>query len=501
MVAGPDLPISALPLLTQAEEQQLARWNDTKVAFPETGSVHALFVAQAKLTPDAVAVVWHGQRLNYAELNARANQLAHRLKRLGVGPESRVAICMERGLGVPVAMLGILKAGGAFLPLDPNHPWDRNRGILHQAGVLALITHGEVAARPAEMPLHVIRLEADWGEIAQESTTDPPSRATADQLAYVIYTSGSSGLPKGVMIPHGAFANRMLWGRQAPPLSSSDAMLQATSFSFDVSIWEVFTPLLCGARLVIARAGILDIPYLIQLIADQQVTILGFSPGLLQAFLEEDGVERCACLKHVFCGGEAMPRSLPQQFFSRLPGAALYNFYGLSEVTIDAVYFTCVPDDDQVFVPIGKPLGNVQAHVLDRRLQALPVGIGGDLYIGGQGIARGYLGQPELTSEQFLPDPFAQRPGARMYRTGDRVRRLADGNLQFLGRDDDQVKIRGFRIELSEVEAILRQHPAIQEAIVLAPERGELPEDKILQYLDEIESLPDVEVENLLREE
>jgi amino acid adenylation domain-containing protein len=314
--------------------------------------------------------------------------------------------------------------------------------------------------------------------ITHESTENPTSEVNGENLAYVIYTSGSTGTPKGVMNHHRGILNRLLWMQDEYQLSASDRVLQKTPFSFDVSVWEFFWPLLTGARLIVAHpGGHMDSAYLVQLIVDHGITTLHFVPSMLQIFLMERDVERCSSLKRVICSGEALPYDLQQRFFQRL-NAELYNLYGPTEAAVDVSYWHCRQESNLRIVPIGRPVTNTQLYILDVNMRPVPIGVPGELYIGGIQVARGYLNREELTAQKFIPDPFSENPKARLYKTGDLVRFLSDGNIEFLGRIDFQVKIRGFRIELGEIEAVLGQHSSVREVVVLA--REDIPGEKRL---------------------
>ena len=475
IVANSDCRLLDLPLLTTAARQQLLyQWNDTQADYPQE-CIHHLFEAQVELTPDAVAVVFAEQQLTYRELNARANQLAHYLKSLGIEPEALVGICVERSLEMVVGLLGILKAGGAYVPLDPDYPSERLAFMLSDAQVPVLLTQARLVDKLRSHPAQIICLDRDWEAIATQPRSNPVSNVTPDNLAYVIYTSGSTGRPKGAMNTHKGLSNRLFWMQSAYQLTPADRVLQKTPFSFDVSVWEFFWTLLNGACLVIAQpGGHQDSAYLVKLIASQQIAIAHFVPSMLRVFLEAEGLEACNCLRHVICSGEALPIELQKRFFTRL-NAKLHNLYGPTEAAIDVTAWTCQPQSDLSFVPIGRPIANTQIYILDSEGQPVPVGVPGELHIGGVGLARGYLNRPELTSEKFIPNPFEKSKVEsqkskenRLYKTGDLARYRADGNIEFLGRIDHQVKIRGFRIELGEIEAVLSQHPIIKETVVVA---------------------------------
>jgi amino acid adenylation domain-containing protein/FkbM family methyltransferase len=473
IITAPEQRLSELSVLTSTENQQLIfDWNQTQVEYAERFQcLHQLFEKQAERQPDAVAVVCDDQELTYRELNERAGQLSLYLQLLGVGPEVLVGICVERSLEMVVGLLAILKAGGAYVPLDPSYPAERLRFMLADAGAPVLLTQQRLLSSVPPHHATVVCLDTDWETIAQScaATAAPAS----ENLAYMIYTSGSTGLPKGAMTTHAAIVNRLLWMQQAYGLSESDRVLQKTPLSFDVSGWELFWPLITGARMVLARPdGHKDSSYLIGLIAEQQITTLHFVPSMLQAFLEDRGVERCTTLRRVICSGEALSVNLQERFFERLGGAELHNLYGPTEAAIDVTSWRCEPHDRRPSVPIGRPIANTQLYILDERLELIPMGATGELYLGGTGLARGYHGRPELTAEKFIPDAMSGKSGGRLYRTGDVVRYGEAGEVEYLGRVDQQVKVRGHRIELGEIEAVLVRHPGIQEAVVTIHEHA-----------------------------
>ena len=477
ILADPNRPVSDLPLLTEATRRQiLVDWNDTAADFPKDACIHELFESQVRRTPDAVAAVFEDEQLTYRELNTRANQLAHHLRTLGVGPETRVGIHMERSLEMVVGILGVLKAGGAYVPLDTAYPKERLVFMIQDTQAPVLLTQARLREAMAESVAHVVCLDADWDTVATHSGANPASGVTARNLAYVIYTSGSTGQPKGVMVEHRALANHMHWVQSAFPLSESDRELQHTPLTFDVSVWEFFAPLLSGARLILARPdGQRDSAYLVEVIAQQRVTSIQVVPSLLRMLVEEPRLSACTTLRRVFCGGEALSVELAQRLFARLD-VELYNLYGPTETCIDATCWRC--DRGQNTILIGRPLANTQTYILDPQRQPVPIGMPGELYIGGDGLARGYLNRPDLTAEKFVPNPFGGETCTRLYRTGDLARYRPDGNIEFLGRLDHQVKLRGFRVELGEIEAVLGQHPAVQETVVVA--REDSPGDKRL---------------------
>ncbi|CAJ5314166.1 syringomycin synthetase [Burkholderia pseudomallei] len=480
MTAGAaDQTIVGLPLLDEAERKQVVyAWNATERDYPIEQCIHQLFEAQVDRKPEAIALTFDGQRLGYAELNARANRLAHYLQERGVGPDRLVALCAERGIEMVVGLLAILKAGGAYVPLDPSHPPERLRRMLDDTNPVAVLVddigadalasfESHVAARSPRV--HLSRDIAQWRACSPANPSTPRERA-ARRLAYVIYTSGSSGEPKGVMNEHRGVVNRLWWMQQTYALDERDAVLQKTPFSFDVSVWEFFWPLMSGARLVIAKPeGHKDPAYLSELIDRERVTTLHFVPSMLQAFLEDEGAARgCGSVKRVMCSGEALPPSLVKRFYRCLPDARLHNLYGPTEAAVDVTAWACDAEEGGASVPIGRPIANTRIYVLDEYGQPVPRGVAGELYIGGVQVARGYLNRPELTRERFVDDPFVA--GGRLYKTGDLARWRTDGSLEYLGRNDFQVKIRGFRIELGEIEAQLAKVAGVREAVVLARE-------------------------------
>lgn len=479
IIANPEQRLSDLPMLTDAEKQQLlVDWNDTTKDYTHDKCIHELFESQVERSPDAAAVIFQNHELTYRELNRRANQLAHYLRKLGVGPEVIVGICMERSIEMVLGLLAILKAGGAYMPIDPDYPKDRTTFMLEDSAAAVLLSQQRLIEHLPHHIVRVIPLDTEWETIAREGKENPVSGVTTENLAYVIFTSGSTGTPKGAMNTHRGIRNRLLWMQDTYELTEADRVLQKTPFSFDVSVWEFFWPLLTGACLVVARpGGHQDSGYLVELIAEQNITTLHFVPSMLQVFLEQESLDILSCLRRVMCSGEALSFELQERFFSRLD-AELHNLYGPTEASIDVSFWSCKRAVKQQTVPIGRPIANTEIYLLDSHLQPVPVGIPGELYIGGDGVARGYLNRPDLTAEKFVPNPLSNNPGARLYQTGDLARHLPDGNIEFLRRIDHQVKIRGFRIELGEIEAALGEHPAVREAVVLA--REDTPGDKRL---------------------
>jgi amino acid adenylation domain-containing protein len=484
MAEAPEKSLEEFPVLTEAERRQImVEWNDTGVEYPQDRLIHQIFEAQAEKTPDKIAVVYEGKNLTYRELNQRANQLAHYLQSIGVGPESLVGIAVERSPEMIVGLYGILKAGGAYVPIDPTYPAERIAYMIEDADAPVLLTQQTLLEKLPHHKARVVRLDADWeGLIAGQDTKNPACKVTLDNLAYVIYTSGSTGKPKGSMNTHAGILNRLLWMQDTYRLTASDAVLQKTPFSFDVSVWEFFWPLMFGARLVVARPeGHRDSDYLVRTITEQQITTMHFVPSMLQVFLMATDVEKCVSLRQVICSGEALPMELQKRFFARLK-AKLHNLYGPTEAAVDVTFWECQPETDLTTVPIGRPVANTRIYILDGNMQPVPVGVPGELFIGGVQVGRGYWNRAELTAEKFVPDPFGGDPKTRLYRTGDSCYYLPDGNIEYLGRLDFQVKIRGNRVELGEIEALLSQHPAVREVVVLV--REDIPNDKrIVAYI------------------
>jgi amino acid adenylation domain-containing protein/non-ribosomal peptide synthase protein (TIGR01720 family) len=478
IVANPDQHLSELPLLTNAEQIRILRdWNDTSVAFTQDVCLHHLFDAQVERSPAAMAVVSGSEQITYRELNRRANQLAHYLRSFDVGPDTLVGICATQSIEMVVGLLGVLKAGGAYVPLDPAYPPERLRFMIEDAKVSVLLTQTAIAEYLPKNAAKVINLDHKVAEFASDLTLR--SEAVGPQnIAYMLYTSGSTGRPRGVMVSHGAICNHMLWMQQAFPLTASDRVIQRTAFSFDASVWEFYAPLLAGAQLIMPEPRPhVDIPNLIKTIVVHQITVLQLVPSLLQMLLDEPAFYTCSSLRRVFCGGEALSIDLQKRFFNR-SDAELCNLYGPTEACIDAIFMRCERDGNRQVVPIGRPVANTQAYVLDPEMRPVPVGVAGELYIGGRGLARGYFNRADFTAEKFVPNPFSEDGGSRLYRTGDLVRYRADANLDFLGRIDHQVKVRGYRIELGEIENVLAQNSSVKEAVVLS--REDVHDDKRL---------------------
>ena len=432
--------------------------------------VSELIASQAARTPEAVAVVYEGERVSYRRLNERANQLAHYLRRLGVGAGARVGVFLERSPSMVVALLGILKAGAAYVPLDPIYPAERIAYVLADAGVAALVTQQGLLKELGEVAAPVVCLDRDGGDIDCEVTTDPACHAGGGELAYVIYTSGSTGKPKGVQIEHRALVNFLYAMQQEPGLEAGDRLLAVTTLSFDIAGLELFLPLIVGACVILVPwQTTADGRALVRTIEQHDVTMMQATPATWRLLLDAGWKGRTG-LK-ILCGGEPLPQDLARQLLPRC--AELWNMYGPTETTI---WSTCCRVWVAEEIHIGRPIQNTEIYILDDQLQPVPVGVAGELLIGGAGLARGYLNRPELTAEKFIAHPFT--PGARLYRTGDLARYRPDGNIDCLGRLDFQVKIRGFRIELGEIEAVLSKHPTVKQCVVVA--REDTPGDKLL---------------------
>ncbi|MFQ5610897.1 MAG: amino acid adenylation domain-containing protein [Anaerolineae bacterium] len=490
IAADPGQPVSRLPLLTEAERRQvLVVWNDTAVDPWQNSNrcLHQLVEAQVERTPEAIAVAFENQRLTYRELNRRANRLAHYLRGLGVGPEALAGVYLERSLEMVVAVLGVLKAGGAYVPLDPDFPQERLSFMLEDAQARILLTQARLAAESPDLvnppdegrELQVVCLDTDWDQIAHESSENPAGGAGPENLAYVIYTSGSTGKPKGVQIPHRAVVNFLHSMAAEPGLTADDILLAVTTLSFDIAVLELFLPLAVGGRVaLVSRDVAADGSLLIEALSASGATVMQATPATWRLLLAAgwSGNEQLKML----CGGEALPRELADRLLGK--GASLWNLYGPTETTIWSALYRV--EAGQGPPPIGRPIANTQIYILDEHLQPVPAGVPGELFIGGPGLARGYLNRPHLTRQRFIPHPFSNQPLARLYRSGDRARFLPNGDILFLGRLDHQVKVRGFRIELGEIEARLAQHPALQQALVIARQPDHDPLDtQLVAYL------------------
>ncbi|WP_420643178.1 non-ribosomal peptide synthetase [Candidatus Leptofilum sp.] len=478
IAADPSQPIGALPLMTEDERQKVVvDWNETTAVYPQQ-PIHQRFEQQAAQTPNAIAAEFPHQTVTYAELNGRANQLAHALQKQGIAPDVKVALSVERSLEMLVGLLGILKAGGTYVPLDPTYPQERLAYMLADSGAKVLLTQSNLLPAMPEHQARVICLVSDWDSIAQESEENPTSEVTLDDLIYIIYTSGSTGRPKGVALPQRAIANLLAWQLQNTTCGLGDKTLQFTTLSFDVSCQEIFATLCSGGTLVMIDEAIRRDPeQLAQLVAEKQVNRI-FLPfvalqQLAEAFAAQPTLD--LRLRELITAGEQLQTTPPiVALFQRLPNCRLANHYGPSETHVATAYdLPADPTTWDALPPIGKPIANTQIYLVDPHMQPVPVGVPGELLIGGDNVARGYLNRPELTAEKFTIPPFNSPPlggteGGRVYRTGDLARYRADGNIEYLGRVDQQVKIRGFRIEPGEIEAVLSEHEAVKETAVLA---------------------------------
>jgi amino acid adenylation domain-containing protein len=471
-VRGAERRVREIELMDAAEKRQiLEEWNKTQREYGEPRLVHEMIADQARRSGETIAVISEQGALSYGELNRRANRLVHYLMGRGVGREDLVGICAERSLEMVIAILGVLKAGAAYVPIDTADPRQRIEGTLGDAEVKLLLTQEAVVESLELSGQELVCLDREWDRIERCGGEEPEAAVDGEGLAYVIYTSGSTGKPKGAMNTHAGIRNRLLWMQEQYGLEETDRVLQKTTFSFDVSVWEFLWPLMTGAALVMARpGGHKDGGYLLGVIKEEEITTAHFVPSMLGVFLEER-VEEARSLRRVICSGEALPRELEESARKRT-GAEVSNLYGPTEAAIDVTYWICNGEGVVGWAPIGKPIANTETYVLDSWMEATPVGVKGEIYIGGAGLARGYLRRGEMTAERFMPSRYGVRGGERMYRTGDVGKYLADGNIEFIGRADNQVKIRGYRIELGEIEAVLNEHQSVKQSVVAASEDG-----------------------------
>jgi len=479
IVANPEQGIANLPLLSEDEVNQLFReWNDTRTDYPQNKCIHQLFEERVEQHLEDVAVSFDSQHLTYRELNSRSNQLARYLQKLGVGAEVLVGLCAERSIDLIVGMLAILKAGGAYLPLDPSYPRDRLNLMLEDAQVKVLLIQDKLIENFRDFSNSVIYFDRDREDIAKESAENPANTVTADNLAYVIYTSGSTGKPKGVAVTHKA-VNRLVLNTNYIKVEPTDKIAQASNASFDAATFEIWGALLNGAQLVGISTNITLSPHDLALeLRQESITVLFLTTALFQQ-IARILPQACDSLRCLLFGGEAVDMRWVKKLLKQKSTTKLIHVYGTTENTTFSAYY-CVQDvpETATSIPIGRPIANTQIYLLDADLQPVAIGVIGQLYVGGDGLAKGYLNQPDLTAAAFIPNPFSNKSGLRLYKTGDLGRYLADGNIEFLGRIDDQVKIRGYRIELGEIEAALCQHPQVREAVVIV--REDIPDDKHL---------------------
>lgn len=481
----PDRPVSRVQLMGVDElGRVLAGCSGVRTAYPPCETLLDLLELQAARTPQSVAVEAEGDALTYAELHVRADAVGRWLSTQGVGPGSLVGVFVERSNELLVALIGVLKAGAAYVPLDPEYPADRLAFMLEDAGAAVLLTQQRLLAVVPVYAGVTLAIDRDWDQVLAASARGSLARPRAEDPAYMIYTSGSTGRPKGAINAHRGIANRLRWMQDEYHLTPADVVLQKTPASFDVSVWEFFWPLISGARVVMAKpGGHRDADYLADIIAHRGVTVLHFVPSMLAAFLEEQALDaRCATVRDVICSGEALPVELTRRFFAALPHGRLHNLYGPTEAAVDVSFFACRHDETRATVPIGRPVANTRLYVLDTHREPVPIGVQGELYIGGVQVGLGYHNRPELTVDRFVPDPFVPDSAARMYRTGDRARWMAGGTLEFLGRMDLQVKLRGQRVELGEIEAALAEHPAVQQAVAMVHQDDE-GEQRLVGYI------------------
>ncbi|MHB8243494.1 MAG: non-ribosomal peptide synthetase [Solirubrobacteraceae bacterium] len=475
-LANPSTPVAELPLLTEAERDELlVDFNDTAAPYPHA-CLHELIAEQSRSTPETVAIEINEEQLTYRELDSRANQLAHHLVELGVGPEALVGICTTRSLEMVVGLLGILKAGGAYVPIDPAYPADRQEYMLASSDAPVLLTQDALRESLPPSTAEVVCLDTDWPSIAGRPTDSPDVAADPEQLAYVIYTSGSTGKPKGVQISHRALVNFLTTMRHTPGLLAQDVLVAVTTLSFDIAGLELYLPLTTGARVVIAPSEATEDPRaLAALLERSQATVMQATPTTWRMLIDSGWPGRPGM--KALCGGEALPVALADRLVGA--GLELWNMYGPTETTI---WSTCARIQTQgETLTIGRPIANTTLYILDQLMEPVPVGIAGELWIGGDGLARGYRGRPDLTDERFVAHPFDPTPDAKIYRTGDLARYRSDGTVEFLGRIDHQVKVRGFRIELGEIETVLARHPEIVDAVVVA--RGSGAEAELAAYV------------------
>jgi amino acid adenylation domain-containing protein len=464
VVEHPDARIGELDILTESErERLLVEWNETRTEYPSERCIHEFFEEQAETAADKFAIISEDEQLTYRELNRRANQLAHYLKKCGVGPEVLVGLCVRRSWQMVVGLLGILKAGGAYVPLDPAYPAERLRFMLEDANARLILTEKPLLKTLPDTGAEVLLLDTDWTKIGKESEQNPILKPAVENLAYVIYTSGSSGKPKGVAIEHRSVSALLAWARGVFTSEELEGVLASTSICFDLSVFELFLPLSFGGKVVLAR----DVLQLPGLAAANDVRLINTVPSAMVELLRLGGLP--TGVRTVNLAGEPLSAELAELIYSQPQIERVFDLYGPSE---DTTYSTYAMRQPQGRATIGRPIDNTRVYLLDPHLKPVPVGVPGELYIGGAGLTRGYLNRPELTAQVFVPDPFGTEQGARLYKTGDLARYFADGNIEYLGRIDNQIKLRGFRIELGEIEEVIKKHSQVSEALVLARKDG-----------------------------
>ncbi|WP_138500711.1 non-ribosomal peptide synthetase, partial [Nostoc sp. PA-18-2419] len=474
IVANPRQRLSELPLLTQPEQHQFMEWNNTQTEYPQEKTIHELFEAQVERTPDAVAVVFEDEQLTYGQLNARANQLAHYLRTLGVKSEVLVGICVERSLWMVIGLLAILKAGGAYVPLDPTYPQQRLSFIREDAQISVLLTQQHLKQNLPQHQGFVVCLDSEWQTIAKLSQQNPISECTTENLAYIIYTSGSTGQPKGVLVNHSNVVRLLAATQCWYNFNQDDVWTLFHSIAFDFSVWELWGALVYGGKLVIVPYWLSRSPQeFYKLLLTQQVTILNQTPSAFSQLIHAESLANISKLnlRKVIFGGEALQLESLRPWFERHGDQfpQLINMYGITETTVHVTYRPLTMQDLQLGSAslIGRPIADLQVYLLDKYLQPVPIGVPGEMYIGGAGVVRGYLNRPQLTPIRFIPHPFSSKPNARLYKSGDLGRYLANGDIEYLGRIDQQVKVRGFRIELGEIEALISQYPGVRETVVV----------------------------------
>jgi amino acid adenylation domain-containing protein len=465
-------------------------WNQTDKDYFLNITLSELFEKQARKTPATIALKFAANTLTYEHVNRYANQLAHKLRECGVTKESVVGVCFDRSFEMVISLMAILKAGGAYLPIDPDFPDERKQFIVSDAQLENIIVQPSYRSTFSNVKNNIsFTLSDDWLKAYSGDNLSPV--ASCENAAYVIYTSGSTGTPKGAINTHAGIVNRLLWMQDCFALNETDAIIQKTPYSFDVSVWEFFWPLITGARLVIAQPdGHRDPQYIYNVIINEKITTIHFVPSMLQIFLENDNLSRLQSLRRVICSGEALPYVLQEQFFSKCT-CDLFNLYGPTEAAVDVTWWKCVRNDSRKIVPIGKPIANIRIYILDEKMNQVPIGESSELYIGGVGVARGYLNRQELTASKFIKDCFSNKPHAQLYKTGDICRYLDDGAIEYLGRVDDQVKIRGFRIEPGEIEKAICSFDGVKATVVVAKETADKSEKILVGYLlAEFDAIP-----------